>query len=145
MKRMAVVLALTLAVGVALGIIGSQILNAQQQPITRNVLLQKDMGGMDGKEVVILVAEIAPGASTGKHYHPGHEAIYILQGSGTLEMEGMAPTTLKAGDAGYITAKHQHEAKNSSRTDPLKILVVASLHEKGQPLATPVTPAYFWK
>lgn len=149
MKRMALILSLTLAVGIAVGVTGNQVLNAQyaqqQAPVKRTPLVQSDLEGMMGKEVILYVAEIAPGASSGKHYHPGPEVAYVLEGSGTLEKEGHPPMNVKAGNSlGYIPAKHVHEAKNASTSEPWKLLVVL-IGEKGQPLATPVTPAYFWK
>jgi hypothetical protein len=42
MKRMIFTLALTLAVGIAVGIIGNHVLIAQQAPVTRTILQQKD-------------------------------------------------------------------------------------------------------
>jgi len=139
MKRMGWMLAL--AAGIVLGGIGNQILNAQQQPVKRNVLQKVDLGDKEG---IMYVAEIAPGAASGKHHHPGPESIYILQGSGTLDKEGHASMTLKAGDSLAIPAKHVHEAKNASATEQWKILVFL-VGEKGQPLATAVTQPYFWK
>ena len=88
------------------------------------------------------IATIAPGAATPKHYHPGHEFVYVLEGSGILEEEGKPPLTLKPGVFFYLRsssekAEYVHAAKNTSTTDPLKILVVL-ITEKGQPLAVPV-------
>jgi quercetin dioxygenase-like cupin family protein len=145
MKRTVSVLAVTLAVGIALGVMGERLLSAQQEPVKRTPMLQVDAPGVDGKELVLYLAEIAPGASSGKHFHPGPEMPYVLSGSITLEMEGQPAKAVKAGETlGYIPPKHVHEAKNDSATDPLKILVF-TLHEKGQPLATRVTEPYFWK
>ena len=145
MKRTALPLALTFAIGLVFGVVGSQLLNAQQAPVKRTALVQAELEGVAGKEVIQYIGEIAPGASSGKHYHPGPEVAFVLQGSGTLELEGQPPKHLKAGDTtGYIPARHIHEAKNASATEPLKFLVVL-IGEKGQPLATSVTPAYFWK
>ncbi len=145
MKRMALILALTFAAGIVMGVVGNEVLIAQQAPVKRTPLLQTDLVGMEGKEVILYLGEIAPGASSGKHYHPGPEVAYVLEGSGTLEMEGSSPKSVRAGDTlGYIPAKHVHEAKNASASEPFKV-VVFMIGEKGQPLATPVTPGYFWK
>jgi quercetin dioxygenase-like cupin family protein len=73
----------------------------------------------------------------GKHFHPGPEFAYILEGSLTLEHEGQAPKTFKAGEAFHNPAKIVHDAKNMSTSGPTKVLVFL-LSEKGQPLATPV-------
>ena len=92
---------------------------------------------MEGKEVIMYVAELAPGAAAGKHTHPGPEFAYILDGALTLEPEGQAPKTHKTGEVFHNAAKIAHDAKNASATAPSKVLVFL-LAEKGQPLATPV-------
>jgi quercetin dioxygenase-like cupin family protein len=142
MKQTVVMLAVALALGIAVGMIGSQVLNAQQEPVTRTVLLKTDLAGIEGKEANMFLANIAPGAATPKHYHPGHEFAYVLEGSGILEEEGKAPVTLKPEVFFYLRsssekAEYVHAAKNTSATDPLKILAVL-ITEKGQPLAVPV-------
>ena len=137
MRRTVITLCLTLAVGITLGVFGNRFLSAQQQPIKRTELLKTAIAGMEGKEGVIYVAELAPGAAAGKHFHPGPEFAYILDGALILENEGQAPKTFKAGEAFHNPAKIVHDAKNASTTGPTKVLVFM-LIEKGQPLATPV-------
>ena len=137
MRRTVITLGLTLAVGILLGALGDRFLSAQQQSIKRTELLKTAIEGMDGKEGVMYVAELAPGATAGKHFHPGPEFAYILDGTLTLEPEGQAPKTFKAGEAFHNPAKIVHDAKNMSTTGPTKVLVFM-LIEKGQPLATPV-------
>lgn len=128
---------LTLAVGIAAGVIGARVLNAQPQPVTRTVLLTTELAGIEGKEARMLRSEVAPGAATEKHYHPGHEFFYVLEGSGTLEAEGQPPLPLKPGVASYDPPKLVHVVKNTSKTAPLK-LVVFLVAEKGQPLTVTV-------
>ncbi len=137
MKRTAVVLSVTLAAGVYLGAVGNQILHAQQKPIKRTVLLKTDLAGMEGKEAILALAEIAPGAATGKHTHPGYEFAYVLEGSGSLEIEGKPSIPLKTGAAIYQPPMQVHRGVNDSTTDPLKIFSVYIV-EKGRPLAVPV-------
>ena len=137
MRRTALMLGLALAAGIAVGVIGDQVLNAQQEPVKRTVLLRTDLAGMEGKEVLMINVEIAPGAVSGKHYHHGHELAYVLEGSGILEIEGKPPVTLKAGEAAYQPPKQVHEGKNTSTTAPLKTLSIV-IAEKGQPITVPV-------
>jgi quercetin dioxygenase-like cupin family protein len=137
MRRTAVLVSVTLAIGITLGVLGDRILSAQQQPIKRTELLKTDVAGMEGKEGIVYVAELAPGAVAGKHFHPGPEFGYILEGSLVLEPQGKPAMTLKAGEAFHNPSKAVHDAKNASTTAPAKVLVVL-LGEKGQPLATPV-------
>jgi hypothetical protein len=45
----------------ALSMIGNQILIAQQQPVQCTALLTTDLAGIEGKEAVMLMVEVAPG------------------------------------------------------------------------------------
>ncbi len=137
MKRTVFMLALALLVGVALGVIGDQVLNAQQAPVKATEVLKTDMVGMEGKEVIVQLVEFSPGATSGKHYHPGHETFYVLEGSGIVEVEGKAPLPVNPGSSGHIPAKQVHEGKNASTTGPLKLLVFR-IHEKDQPITVRV-------
>lgn len=132
MRRSAILLSLTLVVGVVLGAIGDRLLSAQQEPLKRTALLKTDLAGMQGREGQIIRVEFAPGAAAGKHYHPGHELVYVMEGSGTLEVEGKPPRQVKAGDTAYLPPKQVHDAKNGSKSAPLRVLVF-SIHPKGEP------------
>jgi quercetin dioxygenase-like cupin family protein len=136
MKRTAMMIALTLVLGIALGMVTSQVLLAQQPPIKRTTLQQKDLEGVPGREVVMFVADIVPGGAAGRHFHPGPEFFYVLEGAITLEPDGQPPVTLKKGDSGHNLAKAVHNAKNASTTEPAKVLGVL-IGEKGAPLSTP--------
>ncbi len=135
MKRIAIPLGMTFIMGLVLGIIGTQVLNAQQELVKATLVLKADLVGMPGQEVVMQRAELAPRASGGKHVHPGHEVIYVLAGSGTKEVEGEAAAPIKAGDAAYIPAGKVTETTNGSATEPLKFLVFR-IHPKGQEITT---------
>lgn len=130
-------LAPALVAGLAAVAIGTEVLMAQSVPITRTMLQQKDLDGVAGREVVMYRAEIAPSGAVGRHFHPGPELIYVLEGALILEHDGHPPVTLKAGESTHIAAKHVHDARNASTTQPVKA-VVFLVGEKGQPLATPV-------
>ncbi len=93
---------------------------------------------MEGKELVVQLVEFAPGGASGKHWHPGHEANFLLEGSVIAEMEGHPPMTRQAGDVAYTPAKVVHEVKNASTTAPAN-LVVFRIHEKGQPITVNIT------
>ena len=135
MKRTALI-ALTLTVGIVIGAFGNQILSAQQEPVKRTALLKTDLAGIEGKEGIMVMLELAAGAASGKHYHPGHEFAYVLSGSGTLEIEGKESVAFKPGAIAHLTPKQVHNAKNTGKT-PLKVVAFA-IYEKGQPPVTPV-------
>jgi len=136
MKKTVLMLASTLALGIALGVIGTKALNAQPPGIKRTMLLKTELAGIEGKEAFMGTAELAPGVAAGKHYHHGHELGYVLEGSGILEVEGKPPIHFKAGDTYHIEASKAHDARNTGTT-PAKVLAIWIV-EKGKPLAVPV-------
>jgi hypothetical protein len=71
MRRVAIALSLTFVVGIAIGVIGNQFLNAQPQPIKRTEVLKTDMAGMERKEAHMWVAEVAPGGAGDGMTQPG--------------------------------------------------------------------------
>lgn len=91
MRRTVVLLALTLAVGIAVGVLGNQGLTAQKPPVKVTELLKTELMGVEGKEALALFVEVAAGAATGKHYHPGQTLAYVLEGSAIGEPEGKPP------------------------------------------------------
>jgi quercetin dioxygenase-like cupin family protein len=137
MKRMGLMLVFVFTLGTIGGWLGHQRLSAQQEPVTRTILLRTDVAGVEGKEVVIVLAEIAPGATTGKHLHVGQEFAYIIEGSLSMTMEGKPAVTFKPGEAFQQPPRQMHEGKNTSATAPVKILAFY-LADKGQPLTTAV-------
>jgi quercetin dioxygenase-like cupin family protein len=130
---------LTLGAAIAVSIAGQPL---AQEGVTRTVILKKPLEADPTKEVTVFVAEFKPGARTGKHYHPGQEFIYVLEGEGRIEEEGKPPVDLKPGAGVYFQSDpakptYVHEGINLSKTKPLK-LVTTLITEKGQPLAIPV-------
>lgn len=110
------------------------ILAAQQPTFKRTVLQQGDIS-VPGREVISAVAEFQPGATPGRHTHPGEEVGYVLEGTLLLERDGKAPVTLKAGGTFLIPAGTIHNATNTG-TGTARILATYIV-EKGKPLATP--------
>ncbi len=137
MKRTGVIITVVFALGLIMGGLGHQRLSAQQEPVTRTILLRTDVAGVEGKEAVVVFAEIAPGATTGKHWHAGQEIAYVLEGSLSMTMEGKPAVTFTPGDAFQQPAHQVHEGQNASATAPVKILAFY-LADKGQPLTTAV-------
>src|ERR1043166_3480346 len=101
MRRTLIILGLTLAVGMTLGGFGERFLSAQQASIQRTELLKTAIAGMEGKEAIMYIAELPPGAAAGKHTHPGEEFAYILDGALTLAPQGQAPKANKAGEVSH--------------------------------------------
>ena len=136
-RRGIVFAAALVAVGAGIGVAVDRLAFAQQpnNGIKRTILQRADEPGAPNYEAVMAIAEIAPGASSGRHRHPGIELAYVLSGSMVLEREGQPTVTVKAGDA-IKNESAIHNAKNTGKT-PVKILAVY-LVEKGKPMAESV-------
>jgi quercetin dioxygenase-like cupin family protein len=137
MKRTLLLLVAGLA-GMAAGAIGVTYVSAQGAvpQITRTEILRQPLSGLEGKEVVVFTADVPAGGVAPRHYHPGDETIYMLQGSLLFEPDHSQPFELKAGEVTFNPAKHIHQAKNTG-SQPAKVLNFM-IAEKGQPLAIPV-------
>ena len=115
-----IVLALT--VGTALGVASSQLVGAQQQAIKRTDLLKSELHEIQDNEMHVWVADIAPGAATGRHFHPTPRFVYVIEGAVVLELEGKSPQTFKAGQAFAEMPNEIHNFRNASTTEPAKAL-----------------------
>ncbi len=136
--RKTLALMLVLAVGIVLGVVGTQALHAQQSPIKRAVLVKSQaLKGIQGMDGYVMDVTIAPGAQSGRHVHPGHEFSYVLDGEGILEVEGRPSLPLKNGVGFHVDPMVVHNGVNSSKTAPLHVAVFYVL-ETGKPIATPV-------
>ena len=107
---------------------------AQNSGLQRTVVKRGDTT-VPGREAVIVRVELAPGASAGRHTHPGEEISYVEQGEGEILMEGQAPLKVKTGDGFIVPGGTKHDARNTG-SEPLKLVAVYVV-EKGKPLATP--------
>lgn len=108
---------------------------AAQTGFKRTPVQQGDLSA-PGREAVQAIAEIQPGAESGRHTHPGEEFGYVLEGTLTLELQGKPAATKKAGEGFIIPAGTVHNARNTSKA-VAKVLATYII-EKGKPVATPV-------
>ena len=137
MRSMIGVTAAALVFGAALGGLGTQIVLAQHGTEQRNVLMTADLKGIDGYEIRMWRTDLGPGVIGAKHYHPGTECIYVLDGALNLEKQGEPTAHLKAGDAHCVPPKTVLLPRNASTTKSYKSLVVM-ISPKGEPIAVPV-------
>jgi quercetin dioxygenase-like cupin family protein len=109
-------------------------LYSQNPGIQRTVVTRADVS-VPGREAVVARVEIAPGASAGRHTHPGDEISYVLEGEVEILVDGQPVRKMKAGDGFVIPAGAIHDARNTG-TVPAKLAGIYVV-EKGKPLATP--------
>jgi quercetin dioxygenase-like cupin family protein len=113
---------LFLNAGTALGVITSQLVTAQQQAIKRTDLLKSELHEIQDNEMHVWVADVAPGAATGRHTHPTPRFVYVIEGAVVLELDGRSPQTFKAGQAFAEMPNEIHNFKNASTSEPAKAL-----------------------
>ena len=104
---------------------------AQQPGVKRTDLQRHDLRAA-GREVIQVRVELEPGVTFPKHWHPGEEIIYVLEGSLQYQVEGKPPVTLEAGDVLFVPAKTIHSAKNVGSGNGAEIATYVV--EKGKPL-----------
>jgi quercetin dioxygenase-like cupin family protein len=109
----------------------------QDEPIKRSVLFRGDLEDAPGKEIVVFVADLAPGAVGSKHYHPGPEFFYVLEGTLAHEPEGGSPHMMKTGAFGSNPNKGIHLIRNPSATERARAIDFL-IAEKGQPIVISV-------
>ena len=131
-----VVKAVTMVTSVTLVLAGIVAGVSAQQPGFKRIVLQQGNLSVPGRELVQAIAEFQPGATVGRHTHPGEEIGYVLEGTILLEQEGKPSVTLGAGKTFLIPSGTVHNATNngSSQARVLATYIV----EKGKPLATVV-------
>jgi quercetin dioxygenase-like cupin family protein len=124
-----------LTFGLLSGIAVDRALAAQQTGITRKVLLTTDdPANASADQLVMALVEIAPGASTGKHKHPGIEIGYMIDGVVELQSDGKPALTVTAGES--FRNEGVHNALNKG-TKPARLIAVYAV-EKNKPLTEAV-------
>ena len=93
-------------------------------------LLKTVLDGVDGTEVIVSRVTIPPNTSLPKHWHPGEEFAYILEGSATLWQKGKDDIVGNAGDVVRVPLKQVHTAITK---DEGATILVFRVHEQGKP------------
>ena len=79
------------------------------------------------------IIELAPGGQVGRHVHPVPLFAYILEGTLTVEVEGHATRTFRAGEGFVDVVNLWHNGRNLGDR-PVRFLVVFA-GQKGTPTA----------
>jgi quercetin dioxygenase-like cupin family protein len=101
-------------------------------------LMQKDLAGVPGKEVLMVTVEYVPGGASLPHRHDAQVFVYVLQGELRMQVAGSPEVTLHPGQTFYETPTDVHVVSaNASKTEPAKILVFI-VKDKGAPVTRDV-------
>ena len=98
-------------------------------------LLKSQLEGFDGGEIIVSRVSLPPHTSLPKHWHPGEEFAYILEGSITLWQDGKENIGGKVGDVIKVPLKQVHTAITQ---DEGATILVFRVHEQGKPERVPV-------
>ena len=109
---------------------------AQAPGIVAKTLLRTTLSGDDSKESVMLAVEFAPGASTGRHTHPGDEYTTVLEGTLELRADSREIRRVSAGDVYHNPRGLIHEARNVG--DKPARVAITFVVDKSKPIAQSV-------
>ncbi len=94
-------------------------------------LMTSQLELVEGTEIVISHVEIPANTTLPKHWHPGEEFVYVLEGSEVLWQKDKPDVHLKKGDVFKVPLKQIHTATTGE--EGVTVLVFR-VHEKGQPV-----------
>lgn len=109
---------------------------AQQQarpyppPPGSNEVLRSPLAGTPGVEVIVSDVVIPPNGQVARHYHPGEEFLYLIEGTAIHVEEGKADLPLKPGDSYAIPPRAIHSPKGGPEGARA---IVFRVHVAGQP------------
>jgi quercetin dioxygenase-like cupin family protein len=93
-------------------------------------LMTEKLQGVENTEVVVSITTVPPHTTLPKHWHPGEEFAYILDGSIVLIQDGKADEYYRKGDVGKVPLKQVHTVRTDEESATILIFRV---HELGQP------------
>lgn len=100
------------------------------QGVILETLLKTRLEGVAGTEVVVSRVVIPPHTSLPRHWHPGEEFAYVIEGSVTLKQEGREDVVTGQGDVVKVPLKQVHTGMTGKEGVEL---LVFRVHEQGQP------------
>ena len=156
MRRTRLIRFFSIAISFAVGTIGLQVQAADDQSLQNilpaetqltqsaeppkaktTVLLEQKLEGLPGFSVQVVLVEGPPGWVGGRHYHPGHVFVYMLDGTYQLNFEELTSRTVKAGEVFYEAPNSIMRSRNGSSTEWVRDVVFQILRD-GQPVAVSV-------
>lgn len=109
---------------------------AKDEPALKlETLMKAQLEGVEGTEVIVSRVTMPANTSLPKHWHPGEEFGYVLEGSVVLWQKGKDEIVGKKGDVVKVPLKQIHTA--ITRDEGATILVFR-VHEQGKPERMPV-------
>jgi quercetin dioxygenase-like cupin family protein len=87
-----------------------------------------------GRDVLVDLVEIPPNSALERHWHPGEEFHYYLEGDARVEIDGQPAVDGKPGTVGHVPFRKAHRAVAGPKG--AKVLVFR-VHTRGEPWRYP--------
>src|SRR5688500_9786471 len=110
---------------------------APRPPAGSNEVLRSPLAGTPGVEVIVSDVVIPPNGQVARHYHPGEEFLYLIEGTAIHVEDGKADLPLKAGDSYAIPPRASHAPRRGH--EGARAVAVRG-HTAGQPARSEATP-----
>jgi quercetin dioxygenase-like cupin family protein len=109
-------------------------------PAVIQQLMDKELAGVPGRELLMLTVEYLPAGASLPHRHDAQVFVYVLQGAVVMQVAGSPAVTLRKGETFYEGPNDVHVVSaNASKTVPAKILVFI-VKDKGKPVSRDAGP-----
>ena len=99
-------------------------------PPGSNEMLRSPLSALPGAEVIVSDVVIPPNGQVARHYHPGEEFLYLIEGTAIHVEAGKPDLPLKAGDTYTIPPRAIHAPKGGPEGARA---IVFRVHVAGQP------------
>jgi len=107
------------------------------------VVADEPIPNLQGKRLVSLIVDYAPGAESVPHRHAGSAFIYAFVVSGTIrsQVDDERVRVFRAGEGWFESpGAHHRISANASATEPARLLAVFIVDATEQDLTTPLPP-----
>ena len=108
-----------------------------QSRVKMSQVLRSNLQGQGSRvqESIITHVEFPPGQGAPTHFHPAaQEILYVLEGSVTVEQEGLGVKAIGTGEVALTPADVPHLVRNDGTNVAAKALVFHSRADKEKPL-----------
>ena len=113
-----------------LALILANVTPVRADEVKLETLLKTQREGVDGTEVIVSRVQIPANTSLPKHWHPGEEFVYILEGSVTLWQKDKKSI---AGGTGEVVKVPLEQIHTGITGNEGASLLVFRVHEQGKP------------
>lgn len=111
---------------------GSALAESKPEPKMENLfqkVLVKEF--TPGREIIVALVEVPPNTTMERHWHPGEEFHYCLEGETELLVDGQPPVLEVPGKVSHVPYKKMHTVATKSKG--VKLLVFR-VHSEGEPV-----------